>query len=87
MQSNSQSQQRAKRNNQQTYQHAVIELWPACVECGTPIRRTATHIPVRLPPIGIYRLCECPGALWWYMGAMNWEKIILESNPVATNGS
>lgn len=51
-----------------TYSHEVVEIWPACVDCGTPIRRN-----VVTPRIGLYRACGCPDVLW-HCTISGWER-------------
>lgn len=48
-----------------TYRHEVIDAWPACTECATPIRPYADQTPLRA--------CGCPGR-FWRCTSRGWEK-------------
>lgn len=50
---NNQARARAVLSEQPTYLHQVIEYWPACTECGEPIRGWSWP-----------RTCGCPDAVW-----------------------
>jgi hypothetical protein len=56
---NERAQTAARKAGRDTYQHAVVDYWPACVACSTPIRR-----PVDTDRRGLWRACGCPDVLW-----------------------
>jgi hypothetical protein len=65
---NERAQAAARKAGRDTYQHEVIDYWPACVACGTPIRRN-----VDTDRRGLWRACGCPDVLWSCTTG-GWEK-------------
>ncbi len=51
-----------------TYSHEVVDHWPACTACGTPIRRN-----LDVGRIGLWRGCGCIGVAWT-CGRDGWER-------------
>lgn len=51
------------------YGHNVIETWPACTICSTPIRAAAENVTVP----GLWRTCGCPDLLW-SAGMSGWNR-------------
>lgn len=57
----------AQANGHATYRHEVVDYWPACTACGTPIRRNVDGPPRPYdgkPTPGLWRACDCPDVLW-----------------------
>lgn len=55
-----------------TYLHEVVDLWPACATCASPIR---WNVDVGRP--GLWRTCGCDGVAW-VCGVNGWERRALD---------
>lgn len=55
----------AEKAGRATYQHELVEYWPACTTCGKPIRPSLWNGS---------RLCGCPDVLW-RCTPHGWERI------------
>ncbi|GJF05001.1 hypothetical protein [Pseudonocardia sp. D17] len=70
----------ARERGEATYPAEVIELWPACVVCGWPIRRNVDG-----PGPGLWRACRCPDVLWRVDPVEGgWERRVVDLNPPLT---
>ncbi len=68
MNPNERARARAAKTGRATYLHEVTDHWPACTECGTPIRRN-----LEVGRIGLWRGCGCIGVAWT-CGPDGWER-------------
>lgn len=64
---NETARRRADAAGRATYQHQVVDAWPACVDCATPIRHRAGGR-------GMHRRCGCPGVRW-RCDADGWKRV------------
>ena len=76
---NKQARQAAQTAGHNTYLHQVVDHWPACTDCGSPIRRE-----VKIPSTRLHgRGCNCPGVIWTvdFTGGhvSGWKKLPAES--------
>lgn len=60
----------AQKAGRDTYQHEVVDYWPACSACGVPIRCN-----VETGRAGLRRSCGCPGVVWELGMTTGWEKV------------
>lgn len=73
---NRSAQTAAQKAGRATYRHQVIDYWPACSTCGTPIRRQ-----VDVKRLGMWRGCACPDVAWTNMGiGYTWTRFALNAD-------
>lgn len=64
---NEKARDRAKARGQTTYQHQIVDFWPACTTCGTRLRPLVADR---------YRRCGCPD-VGWLCRLDGWERVDL----------
>lgn len=55
---NEKARERAQTAGRVTYHREVVDVWPACVVCGEPIRHRGDR--------SMYRRCGCNGVGWYW---------------------